>query len=192
MLAAGFFLSKVRKEDMRELTNKQQRFVEEYLVDLNATRAGIRAGYKHPDNGRQLLTKTHVQAAIQKAFDKRAERTHVTADKVVKELARLAFTDMRSFVRWGPGGFTFVDSDDLPKDETAAVTKVKLNPTQFGDRMEIELGHKDSALRMLAEHVGLFDSKGGNDDPLEDVARRWKEGMDADSNREPEPVPEAE
>jgi phage terminase small subunit len=178
---------------MRDLTDKQQRFVEEYLVDLNATQAALRAGYKHPDNGRQLLTKTHVRTTIQEALDKRAERTRVTADKVVKELARLAFTDMRSFVKWGPHGFEFVDSDDLPKDDTAAVTKVKLSPTQFGDRMEIELGHKDSALRMLAEHVGLFDSSArGNDDPLEDVARRWKEGMDADSSREFEPIPKAE
>jgi phage terminase small subunit len=185
---------------MSDPTDKQRLFVAEYLVDLNAKQAAIRAGYSFKTAysiGHENLKKPEVAAAIQQALDKRAERTRVTADKVVKELARLAFTDMRSFVRWGPHGFEFVDSDDLPKDETAAVTKVKLSPTQFGDRMEIELGHKDSALRMLAEHVGLFDSKGGSDDPLEDVARRWKEGMDADSSesfasREPEPVPEAE
>ncbi len=47
-----------------ELTAKQHRFVEEYQIDSNATQAAIRAGYKHPDNGRQLLTKTHVAEAV--------------------------------------------------------------------------------------------------------------------------------
>lgn len=71
---------------MRELTNKQKRFVEEYLVDLNATQAAIRSGYKHPDNGRQLLTKTHVRVAVEDAQKKRAQRLEVSQDWVLSTL----------------------------------------------------------------------------------------------------------
>ena len=68
------------------MTPKQQRFVTEYLLDLNATQAAIRAGYRHGDVGRQLLTKTHVSNAIAEAQRHRAERTRIAADTVVQRL----------------------------------------------------------------------------------------------------------
>jgi phage terminase small subunit len=67
------------------LTEKQEVFVREYLTDLNASAAALRSGYKWGDIGRQLLTKTHVQSAIQEAQQARAERTEITADLVVQE-----------------------------------------------------------------------------------------------------------
>ena len=67
------------------LTEKQKLFVREYLTDLNASAAALRAGYKWGEIGRQLLTKSHVQAAIQEAKQARAERTEITADLVVQE-----------------------------------------------------------------------------------------------------------
>lgn len=70
----------------RPLTPKQQRFVEEYLVDLNATAAAGRAGYRDPNIGRQLITKNNVAAAIAAAQEDRAARTGVTQDYVVRRL----------------------------------------------------------------------------------------------------------
>ena len=78
---------------MRKLSPKQERFVTEYLKDLNATAAGLRSGYKHPDNGRQLLTKNHVLAAIEEAKRERGRRTNVSQDRVIFELACIAFSD---------------------------------------------------------------------------------------------------
>ena len=75
------------------LTPKQARFVDEYLIDLNATAAGKRAGYKHGDIGRQLLTKTHVQAAIVEAQEDRAARTGITQDEVIRGLKKEATLD---------------------------------------------------------------------------------------------------
>ena len=69
----------------RSLTEKQKLFIREYLADLNASAAALRAGYKWGDIGRQLLTKTHVKAAIDEAIRARAERTEITADLVVQE-----------------------------------------------------------------------------------------------------------
>jgi phage terminase small subunit len=71
---------------MAKLTPKQERFVEEYLTDLNASAAALRAGYASGDIGRQLITKPHVQAAVAAAKGARSERTLVTADEVVAGL----------------------------------------------------------------------------------------------------------
>ena len=74
------------------MTPKQQRFVEEYLVDLNATQAAIRAGYSKKtaeQQGHQLLKKTSVQQAVSAAQQTRSEATGITADRVVTELAKV-------------------------------------------------------------------------------------------------------
>lgn len=76
------------------MTKKQKRFVEEYLIDLNATQAAIRAGYK-AENARQLanenLTKPYIAAAIDRAMAERSKRTGINQDRVIQELARIAF-----------------------------------------------------------------------------------------------------
>lgn len=73
----------------RPLTDKQKRFVAEYLVDLNATQAAIRAGYsaRNADKiGPELLGKTRVAEAIQAAQQERAARCELTQDLVLKKL----------------------------------------------------------------------------------------------------------
>lgn len=72
------------------LTAKQERFVQEYLVDLNATQAAARAGYKNSEKGRQLVTNSNVSAAIQKAKAERQKRTEVTQDYVIEKLKEIA------------------------------------------------------------------------------------------------------
>ncbi len=72
------------------LTPKQERFVEEYLVDLNATAAARRAGYKDPNIGRQLITKNNVSEAIQAEKAARSQRTELTQDYVLGKLKAIA------------------------------------------------------------------------------------------------------
>ena len=75
------------------LTAKQAAFVQEYLVDLNATQAAIRAGYsakRAGEIGYQLLQKTPIQEAIKAAMGERGERTHITQDFVLSELYKIA------------------------------------------------------------------------------------------------------
>ena len=79
------------------LTPKQKCFVDEYLVDLNATQAAIRAGYKNAEIGRQLITKNNVSAAIQEALQKRSSRTEITQDRVLEELAKVGFKDAADY-----------------------------------------------------------------------------------------------
>lgn len=72
-----------------KLTNQQQRFVEEYLIDLNASDAAIRAGYKHRQCGRRLMTVEKVLEAVQAAKAERSQRTQVNADYVLKRLVEI-------------------------------------------------------------------------------------------------------
>lgn len=145
---------------MPRLTEKQRRFVHEYLVDLNATDAARRAGYSDGNIGRQLITKDNVRALIEELKAERAERTSVTADRVLKEIARVAFTDMRSYAEWGPEGVMLKPSEELSEDDSAAVTEVSESFGENGRTLKFKLAHKDSALKMLAQHVGLFDRSG--------------------------------
>lgn len=81
---------------MPKLTDKQKRFCEEYLIDLNATQAAIRAGYSEKTADRianQNLRKIEVQQYVQKLMTERSEQTGVTAEKVIKELKKIAFSD---------------------------------------------------------------------------------------------------
>ena len=79
---------------MAKLTAKQERFCREYIIDLNATQAAIRAGYSKKTANRiasENLSKLDIQKKIQELRQERAERTEITQDKVLKELAGIGF-----------------------------------------------------------------------------------------------------
>jgi phage terminase small subunit len=160
----------------RRLTPKQQQFVEEYLVDLNATQASIRAGYSRRTAewiGPQLLGKTHVQAAVQAAMSARAARTEVTQDRVVTELARVAFGDARKVMTWGPDGLTLKASSELTDEEAAFVAEVSETTTEHGGSLKLKTNDKLKALELLGRHLGMFKEKvevtGRDGEPLAPV-----------------------
>lgn len=149
----------------RKLTPKQETFVREYLVDLNATAAAVRAGYASGDIGRQLLTKTHVQEAIAEAQKARAERTQVTADRVLLELARVAFLDPADVLDFASGpSVRLRDADRIPEDARRAIASIKVKRYAEGrgeaakevEVIEFRLCDKLSALDKLGRHLGLF------------------------------------
>ena len=137
------------------MTPRQRRFVQEYLVDLNATQAAKRAGYGK-DSVWRLLRNPVVSAAIEKAQAKRAERTRVSADKVVTELAKVAFGDPRRLFSWGPGGVVLRDSADLTEAEAALVSEVSETRTSKGGTRKVKLHCKLTALNALGKHLGIF------------------------------------
>lgn len=142
----------------KQLTNKQRLFVAEYLCDLNATQAAIRAGYSRPSariTASKLLTKANVQAALAEAFDARIERTEITADRVLQEYARLGLSDMRQFVSWGPDGVSWKHSEELDEGAAACVSEVSETISEGGRTRRFKLHSKTTALDALAKHVGL-------------------------------------
>lgn len=144
------------------LTPKQSRFVEEYLVDLNGTQAAIRAGYSEKTANPQaarLLANVSIQAAIQEEKDKRSRRVEITQDRVLLELARLAFSDLREFSEWGPQGVGMKNSDELDDHAAACVQEVTKTATTSGYNTKFKLHDKCPALKMLGEHLGMYPGK---------------------------------
>ena len=142
----------------RDLTGKQRKFVSEYLVHLNATRAAVAAGYSArsaADIGHALL-RHHpaVMSAIAAAMAERAQRTQVTADRIVTELARIAFADIRSFATWGDNGTELRPLAEISPDDAAAIAEI-YGPGKAGGRPKLKLHDKRAALELLARHVGL-------------------------------------
>lgn len=166
------------------LTAKQKQFVREYLIDLNATQAAIRAGYKEKtaeQQGYQLLQKTSVQEAIQKAMDKRAQRTEITAERVLQELAKIGFANIADYLKVSTNErvveykdveddegnvtqtpiFDFVqavqlyDTEDVERAKLDAVAEIK----QTKDGVTFKLHDKVSALEKMGRHLGMFKDK---------------------------------
>src|SRR5205085_2965101 len=141
------------------LNDRQARFVAEYLVDLNATQAAIRAGYSARtaySAGERLLRNVEVAAAIAEAQAARSRRTEVTADRVVLELARVAFGDPRRVMSWGPDGVKLRPSAELADEEAAIVAEVGETTTKEGGTLRVKTVDKLGALRLLGQHLGMF------------------------------------
>jgi len=144
-----------------KLTEKQQRFVEEYLIDLNATQAAIRAGYsaKTADQqGSRMLANVKVQQAVSEAMAKRSKRTGVNQDRVVLELARIAFVKMTDIV--DDEGRIKQDAND---DDLACIESVKYksseSDTGSSEEREVKIGSKLKALELLGKHLGMWNDK---------------------------------
>ena len=108
------------------LTPKQARFVEEYLVDLNATQAAIRAGYSERSarkQGHDNLKNPRIEAAITAAQAARSERTQITADQVVSELGMLAFSNMLDYMTVDDDGYGVVDLSKLTREQVIDIRK---------------------------------------------------------------------
>jgi len=163
------------------MTPKQRRFIDEYMIDLNAARAARRAGYGQrwaAHQGRRLLRTPEIAAAVARAQGERSTRTRVTADLVVTELAKIAFGDPRRLLSWGPGGVELRDSAQLTDAEAALVSEVSETRTAAGGTRRVKLHCKLAALTTLGKHLGLFSGRAGP------VAAGRQGGEDAEENAE--------
>lgn len=141
------------------MTKKQKRFIEEYLIDLNATQAAIRAGYS-PETaksiGNENLTKPDLRAHIDKAIAERSKRTGVNADRVLMELAKIAFVNPTDVI----DPETATVRAEASENDTAAIQSVKVKT--FGEdglEREIKMADKLKALELLGKHLGMFKEK---------------------------------
>lgn len=167
------------------LTPKQSRFVEEYLIDLNATQAAIRAGYSvktAKSIGQRLLTFVDVQKAIQGAQKKLSERTKITQERVLQEYARIAFLDPRKlFDEHGE----LLPITSLDAEVAAAIGGLDVVISRTGDKStteetkKIKLIDKKGALDSIAKHLGMFTDKvevtGANGAPVQVATMTFKE-----------------
>lgn len=150
------------------LNAKRKRFAEEYVVDLNATQAAIRAGYSTKTArsiGQRLLTDLDVQTEIQRLMAARSGRTEITSDQVLREIARIAFVNPKAF--FNDDG-TLKEIKDIPDDAVAGLSALDIAEEYEGsgdDRhfvgytKKIRYADKLKALELLGKHLGMFKEK---------------------------------
>ena len=142
------------------LNPRQRRFVDEYLVSLNAKQAAIKAGYGGtPESAAQyaveLMKKPHVKAAIQEEVRERSIRTGIDQDLVVKALSRVAFSILTDFVAWDSAGVRVKSSDEIDVNQHPVISELIHN----GGRFKIRMHDKLKALELLGKHLGMFGPK---------------------------------
>lgn len=153
------------------MTDSQKRFCDEYLIDLNASRA-YKVAYKNcksdltaRTNGSKLLTKTNIQEYISKKQKEIEKRTEVTQDMIIKELAKIAFLDIRKLYTENGQLRNVADIDD---DTAGAISSLETleeydgygdNREKIGDTQKVKLLDKTKALELLGRHLGIFNDK---------------------------------
>lgn len=142
--------------------NRQDLFVEEYLIDLNATQAAIRAGYSVKtanEQGSRLLANVSVQSKIARKMAERSKRTGINQDRVVLELARIAFVNPKDLI----DPFDASIRSGATDDDLACIQSIKVK-TMEGEKgssieREVKLNDKMKALELLGKHLGMWNDK---------------------------------
>lgn len=163
---------------MAKMTERQKRFCNEYLIDLNVTQAAIRAGYtpKYANKrAYELLDKPEIKEYLDKKMKDREQRTEITQDKVVNELAAIAFSNASDFFKVvdkpiTAGGVPVLDDEGNPRtykdvefvntDKLSEANKKVISSIKQGSNgLEIKLNDKLKALELLGKHLGMFKDK---------------------------------
>lgn len=147
----------------KRISDRDMLFIDEYMVDMDAKNAAIRAGYK-PSTANTASewirsenpTKPRVREEILRRMADRSRRLGVTADRVILELARIAFADLSGIIDLETGE-VYPDAD---KSDLSAVASVKIKTTVSGNtEREIRMTDKTRAIELLGKHLGMFEKK---------------------------------
>jgi len=153
----------------RGLMPKQQLFVREYLVDMNATQAYLRAGYKVSEavaavNASQSLRNPKISAAINEVLGRRLEKLDISADAILQELAKMAFGNMLDYIKIQADGTAYVDLSKLTREQAAAIQELSFEEVTegFGEdarpvrKVKFKLADKKGSLELLGKNKKLF------------------------------------
>lgn len=145
--------------DKKKLTDKQRTFCEEYMIDLNATQAAIRAGYSEKTAqaiSTENLSKPLIKEYLAELQSKRSEKTEITAETVLRELQNWAYGDFTELME-----MTFEDIKSLPKEVRRLITGFEKNTTTFGEDgkkevFKVRFVDKSKAMDMIARHISFY------------------------------------
>ena len=143
------------------MTKKQKIFADEYLIDLNATRAyrvaypSVKKDETAAQAGSRMLRNVKVAEYIQERMEERQKRTEITQDRVLEELAAIAFARAADFAEVKDGFVIIKDTAGLSEQQIKAIAGIKEG--KFG--VELKLNDKEKALELLGRHLGMFKDK---------------------------------
>ena len=165
------------------LTPKQKLFTEEYLVDFNITQAAIRAGYAKSSNhylSKFIASNAYFKQLLAERISERKQRLQLDQDRVVLEIARLAFNDpRRAFNQQG----ALLPIQDWPDDVAAAISSIKTlevkaaDGTVIGETKEIKFWDKTKNLDLAARHLGMLQDKLEITTPVSELIRAARERL---------------
>ena len=161
------------------MTDKQERFCEEYMIDLNATQAAIRAGYSLKtarEQAPRLLANVSIQNRIAQLQAEQSRRTGVSADRVVRELAKIAFANASDLIDPETASVKL----DASRDDLAAIQSIKVK--SFGEdglEHEVKLADKLRALDLLGKHLGMYNGTSDNSADQLKKAQEILEGVNS-------------
>ncbi len=144
------------------MNEKRKKFCDEYLIDLNATQAAIRAGYSERTANRiasQLLSKLDIQNYISEAQQKLQEKTGITQERVLSEFEKIAFANIKEAYTVDGG---LKNIKDLPDQIAGAIVGIetydeKVEEMVIGTTKKVKFADKIAALNSLARHLGMFE-----------------------------------
>lgn len=148
-----------------KLSEKQKRFCEEYLIDLNATQAYQRAGYQTTPAGARtesskLLAKPNIQSYVSKLRNRQQDRTNISADRVIQELAYVGLSRITDVVSINGGRAVVKDTKSLSEMTKAGIATISQKSiiSEQGETHDIKITmhQKVPALKILADHMGLL------------------------------------
>lgn len=160
-------IKKAKESTAWKLSPRHETFCREYLVDLNASQAAIRAGYSKAAAGAlgyDLLQIPKVAARVKQLMDERAARVQITQDRVLRELARLAFSDLRQAFREDG---TLKLPHEWDDDTAAAMAGVDTTTSSVGGddspitltTKKVKVFDKSAALTLAMRHLGMLNDK---------------------------------
>jgi len=143
---------------MKLESNQHECFCQEYIVDFNRTKAAERAKYSKKtaaQQGSRLLSNVKIQKRIAELLKDRSERTKITQDMVLEEIACLSFSNIKNYIKASTDGFiVFKDIGQITDDEARAIEAIKVNVKE--GKIEFKLHSKTKTLEMIGRHLGMF------------------------------------
>lgn len=148
---------------LNKLTDKQEIFVREFLVDLNAKQAYIRAGFdcKYPERAAyQMMQNESVREAIREHLQQKLNSIDITADRVLSELATVAFSNIKDLAKWDDESAQVFDSEKISDQAARSIAEITTTRNKLGVKIKIKLHNKNQALEVLCKYLGLLDKDG--------------------------------
>jgi len=159
---------------MKLENDKHERFCQEFIIDLNRTKAAERAKYSKKTArsiGQRLLTNVDIQERIQELQKERSERTEITQDMVIRELAIVGFSDLANYIEIveDTGAIRAKSFEEMPEGKSRALQSIKEDrvikedakgeQVTVYDKISFKLHDKLKALELLGKHLGMFVEK---------------------------------
>jgi len=156
----------------KKATPRWKLFAHEYCKEMNGTKAAISVGYKEKSATMQasrLLTKEKVKSEVERILAERAKKLDISAEKVLSELAKMAFANMQDYIVVDSEGYAYADLSNLTREQAAAIQEITTDSytesTGEGDETRIikkckfKLSDKRGSLELLGKHLKLFTDK---------------------------------